>query len=292
MKRGQFVAMDVHLDEDDRILDAGPLAECLYLRVLRFCGRSWETDGFITARQIDRLAGDLRALVDVEDPVEALVRVGLLRPDSDDPHRPGFRVRSWLDWNRSAAEIRRDREKDATRKRTARAGTNPKGVQEESGFRPGGVRTDAVGSPGGVQTPEAVAVAEAESPAAAAGPNVPPLPRSLEDATLVRGLIDRLSAAGLLVDWRLTESELTDVVTAIRRSGVDALVAYARRRNQPLSPAFSAKAWLEGWRTLPTLRLVEPSAPAVAASVCVDHPYLPPSTVCSACRSEEKAGER
>jgi hypothetical protein len=62
-----------------------------------------------------------------------------------------------------------------------------------------------------------------------------------------------MSAAGLVVDWRLTLIQWDQVNQAIERSGIPALVEYARRRHNPQRPAFSARAFVRDWLTLPPL---------------------------------------
>lgn len=67
-------------------------------------------------------------------------------------------------------------------------------------------------------------------------------------------LVDRLAAEGFVVSWDLTFLQWDKVRVAIDRSGIPALIEYARRRNaNAKSPAYSAGAWVKGWYALPPL---------------------------------------
>ena len=107
--RGAFAPLSAHYYKDDAIDEAGPDAELLYVRGLAFCAEVL-SDGYISDRQLMRFVGS--GLDDVMGRAKTLAAVGLWeRADG------GYIVRSWLEWNRSRAEITRYQEKDAARKR-------------------------------------------------------------------------------------------------------------------------------------------------------------------------------
>lgn len=91
-----FAQIDVHYFEDDRVLEAGNAWQ-LHLAALLACKRML-TDGVLTRRQIERIAPE--SLGDVGDAIGTLIRVGLFEDQGS-----SIRVRSWADWNDSAADI-------------------------------------------------------------------------------------------------------------------------------------------------------------------------------------------
>lgn len=108
-RSGAYAPLSAHYYKDDAIDEAGPDAELLYVRGLAFCAEMLN-DGFISDRQLTRFVGS--GLDDVHGRAKALTAVGLWeRADG------GYVVRSWLEWNRSRAEITRHQERDAARKR-------------------------------------------------------------------------------------------------------------------------------------------------------------------------------
>ena len=127
--KGAYVPLAAQYFMDDAILEAGPDAELLFVRMLSFLA-SIPSDGFITDRQVAIVAGGLRA---PQRRVQALLNVGLIEQVSG-----GFLVRSWLKWNRSADEVgkllAKDRERKA-RKHAEEAGNserNPDGIRADS----------------------------------------------------------------------------------------------------------------------------------------------------------------
>lgn len=119
-----YVPVDVNFDDDDKIIDAGIVAEAVYQRMLRLAKRK-ETDGHIATAQARRICADIPAAVldAVGDPVERLVTVGLLdRTDT------GFVIGSWLDHNVSRAELDEKRRAEAERKARYRNRKNGQGT--------------------------------------------------------------------------------------------------------------------------------------------------------------------
>lgn len=96
-----FVKLDAEYASDPKLLEAGPLAELLYVRSLCFCKRTL-VDGFIRERQLAVIA------VGIPSPSKhaaALVEVGAWeRVDG------GWQVAAWLKRNKSARQIAEERE--------------------------------------------------------------------------------------------------------------------------------------------------------------------------------------
>jgi hypothetical protein len=87
---GLFVPLDVNYADDDKIIDAGPMAELLYVRSLAFVKRA-RTNGDIAANQIPLIGARItrpRALA------ERLVEVGLWERTGS-----GLYVSAWLKRN-------------------------------------------------------------------------------------------------------------------------------------------------------------------------------------------------
>lgn len=147
---GGFAPLSATYYEDDAILEAGPMAELLFVRSIAFCAKTL-SDGFVSSRQLSRsLAPDLD---DAEDLAEVLVTVGLWTHADG-----GYTVRSWLKWNRSREEITRNRAKDAARKRgdepTKRNPTPPPtGGGEPSKGTPNGIRAESKRNGAGIHQP-------------------------------------------------------------------------------------------------------------------------------------------
>lgn len=96
-RNGSYAPLSAHYYKDDAIDDTAGAAELLYVRGLAFCADVL-SDGFISDRQLVRFVGV--GMFDAIDRAMRLVEVGLWENVDG-----GYRVRSWLDWNRSRAEI-------------------------------------------------------------------------------------------------------------------------------------------------------------------------------------------
>lgn len=105
------------------------------------------------------------------------------------------------------------------------------------------------------------------APAPEGLPTVVPAPRTENPPPWPQAeflpLVDGLAAEGLVVDWNLSFVQFDKVRAAIERSGTQALIAYALRRHRPDDPAFSARAWVDGWASLPALSSGAQLAPVV-----------------------------
>jgi hypothetical protein len=108
--KGAYAPLAAQYYLDDAVLEAGPEAELLYVRCLSFLA-SVSTDGFLTDRQMKVVGIGLR---NVPRRVTTLLGVGLLEASPG-----GFVARSWLKWNKSAAQtdrhLRNDRERKASK---------------------------------------------------------------------------------------------------------------------------------------------------------------------------------
>lgn len=130
-RAGYWTPLSGQYFHDDRIAEAGPDAELLFVRGLAYCAQTL-SDGFMSDQQVRRLVSV--GLENVSDLCKRLVDVGLWDRDDD---RQGYVVRQWLKWNRSREEIERYRGRDAARKR---AGRSPDGLRAESDRSPDGIR--------------------------------------------------------------------------------------------------------------------------------------------------------
>lgn len=130
--KGAYAPLGAQYYLDDAILEAGPEAELLWVRILSFLA-SVPSDGFITERQLKTVGVNLR---NVPRRVTALTQSGLLEAQSG-----GYLARSWLKWNKSAAEIGRHLKEDRERKAKKQAdldgnsGRNATGIRADSGLQ-------------------------------------------------------------------------------------------------------------------------------------------------------------
>ena len=103
-----WLKLDATYPEDDRILEAGALAELLFVRSIAYCRRRL-TDGFVSKSAVKLLALGIPDAA--ETLVEALVANELwLVVDG------GWKVRSYEKWQQTKADLAAD----AERKRTER----------------------------------------------------------------------------------------------------------------------------------------------------------------------------
>lgn len=124
--KGAYVPLAAQYYLDDAILEAGPDAELLFVRMLSFLA-AVPSDGFITDRQVKIVAAGLRAPA---RRLDSLLNVGLIEQVSG-----GFLVRSWLKWNRSADEVGKLLAKDRERKARKDAADAPNSERNPLGFQ-------------------------------------------------------------------------------------------------------------------------------------------------------------
>ncbi|WP_295851260.1 hypothetical protein [uncultured Microbacterium sp.] len=131
--KGAYVPLAANYYMDDAILEVGPEAELLFVRILSFLA-SVPSDGFITDRQLRTIVA--LGLRNVQRRVDSLLGAGLLVAQSG-----GYLARSWQKWNRSTEEVGRLLAKDRERKaqdsaaKTANSGRNPDGIQQDSALQ-------------------------------------------------------------------------------------------------------------------------------------------------------------
>lgn len=123
---GPFAPLSSYYYDDAAIMEAGEAAELLYVRMLAYASRQLEFEGFIPKAVIETRLGVTPITVSgncvnsssnfvsgtsVQDRIRKLCEVGLV-----DEVEGGYVIRSWLKWNRSAAEMGKDKANDRKRK--------------------------------------------------------------------------------------------------------------------------------------------------------------------------------
>lgn len=98
---GLYVKLDAEYASDDRLIEAGPLAELLYVRGLCFCKRTM-VDGTITRRQLAAVA---LGIPSPEKHARTLVDVGAWAETDT-----GWTITAWLKRNKSVEQICAERE--------------------------------------------------------------------------------------------------------------------------------------------------------------------------------------
>ena len=111
-----YVPLSVYYADDEAIMNVGEDAELMFLRMLAYAGRTPTTEGYVSRRVcLTRLGIAERPEVGPESSpesrLERLTDSGLIASEGD-----GYRLVSWLRWNRSAEEMGREREQDRNRK--------------------------------------------------------------------------------------------------------------------------------------------------------------------------------
>lgn len=111
-----YVPLSVYYADDEAVMDAGEDAELMFLRMLAYAGRTPTTEGYVPRRVcLTRLGIAARPEVGPETApetrLERLVESGLVAVEGD-----GYRIISWLKWNRSVEEMGLERAQDRQRK--------------------------------------------------------------------------------------------------------------------------------------------------------------------------------
>lgn len=132
--KGAYVPLAAQYYMDDAILEAGPEAELLFVRILSFLA-SVPTDGYVTDRQLRTIVA--LGLRNVSRRLDSLLEVGLLEAQSG-----GYSARSWHKWNRSTEEVGKFLAKDRERK------ARNSGVSASNSARNG----DGIGVDSGLQS--------------------------------------------------------------------------------------------------------------------------------------------
>jgi len=128
-RKGVYAPLSAQYYLDDAILEAGPDAELLWVRILSFLA-SIPSDGYVSERQLRSVGLGLRS---VPVRVRKLQEVGLLIAEPG-----GFVARSWLKWNKSVQEY--DKELSTDRARHAQKSGEVDPISERN---PTGVLTDS-----------------------------------------------------------------------------------------------------------------------------------------------------
>ncbi|MFD7416828.1 hypothetical protein [Kitasatospora purpeofusca] len=109
------------------------------------------------------------------------------------------------------------------------------------------------------RSPSPLPPTEVEVASKAARPSGPQVP------DFARELVEELTAAGMVVGWRLGETEWFAVHGHIKRCGTAAMVEFARRRWNPADPPQTARYLTRIWADLPDMPQPEAGLPALRA---------------------------
>lgn len=242
-----------------KVFAAGTPAVGLYVR----CG-SWaaqQTSEGIVPKQVARLYGTPRM-------IKALIDAGLWHqaghgcescPELD---ANSYAIHQYLDRNPSRVEVESVRKLKSARQQKWREGK--RNTQANEGA-PAGVDADvdastrehgdAAPSPA---RPSPSQASPTEKPASkAGGPQVP---------DFARDLVEQMTAAGMVVGWRLGDTEWFAVHGHIKRCGTEALVDFARRRWNPADPPQTARYLTRVWSDLPDMPTPGAGLPALRAA--------------------------
>ena len=128
-KPGPYVALSATYADDEKIMEAGEFAELLYVRMLAYCARTPLSEGWISDPVMESRLGVLPvaagngagtlAGTDVGSRAGKLQASGLITRDGN-----GWRIVSWLKWNRSVEEMGRERARDRDRRTSGNDGTD------------------------------------------------------------------------------------------------------------------------------------------------------------------------
>ena len=126
MKRpGIYAPLSAYYFDDAAIMEVGEDAELLYVRMLAYAARQMEFEGFISDRVILTRLGIMPREsgngtgngtgnvpgTDAGSRAGLLAEYGLLTREEG-----GYRISGWLKWNKSAAELGKERSRDRQRK--------------------------------------------------------------------------------------------------------------------------------------------------------------------------------
>lgn len=99
---GLYVKLDVEYMSNPKLLEAGPLAELLYVRSLCFAKRTMK-DGVLTRSQVGFVT---HGVPSAKRHIDALVAEGLW----EDCGNGAYQIAGWLDRNKSASQIEHESE--------------------------------------------------------------------------------------------------------------------------------------------------------------------------------------
>lgn len=241
-----------------KVFAAGTPAVGLYVR----CG-SWaaqQTSEGIIPKQVAKLYGTPRM-------IKALVDAGLWHAAGHDCEScpeldaNSYVIHQFLERNPSRVEVESARKLKSARQQRWREGKKNDQVNGGEG--------DAVDADVDASTrehgdaapipprPNPTQASPTEKPASkAAGPQVP---------DFARELVAQMTDAGMVVGWRLGDTEWFAVHAHIKRCGIPAMVAFARRRWNPADPPQTARYLTRIWADLPDMPQPEAGLPALRA---------------------------
>mgnify|MGYP006981311500 CR=1 FL=1 len=147
---GTYAPLATHYYDDPKIIEAGEEAEVLYTRMLAYASGQPEAEGVIPDAVVRfRLGLDIEVTgkgtgkgtgngtgKGTGNRVERLEHAGLVEREGD-----CWRIVAWLRWNKSGAEIDRDRANDRRRKKPVTRGDTGKGTGKGTGNGTG-IRTE------------------------------------------------------------------------------------------------------------------------------------------------------
>ncbi|WP_431999283.1 hypothetical protein [Streptomyces sioyaensis] len=193
----------------------------------------------------------------------------------------GWCIHDFLEYNPDRAKVKADREANAARQQAYRdrkkAEREARKAAEDTarnGDRNGVTPPVRNGGSNGTPSPSPSPASPTEKPASSAGAraNAATGPQIPEFA---QPLVDQMTAAGMVVGWRLTEVEWFAVHAHIKRSSIDALVEFARRRWNPADPPQTARYLTRIWSDMPSLPEGMPTQPAPTLPAAVGAGVVP-----------------
>ena len=147
MKRpGIYAPLSAYYFDDAAIMEVGEDAELLYVRMLAYAARQMEFEGFISDRVIASRLGIMPREsgndtgngtgnvpgTDAGSRAGLLAEYGLLTREEG-----GYRISGWLKWNKSAAELGKERARDRQRKTMPDKGVHFPGPGNDTGNQSG-----------------------------------------------------------------------------------------------------------------------------------------------------------
>ncbi|MGW1840807.1 hypothetical protein [Streptomyces sp. NPDC002067] len=256
----------------------------------------WASENLTEGRILDR---ELKVISRIRGPKTAaaeLVDAGLWERIPD-----GYLIHDYLEYNPDRARVKADREANAARQKAFRerkkaerdaARNAPRnGVTPAPENTSGDTNATAKRRDGDTNaeesTPEknghsqvnairnGVSNAAPSRPRPQASPTEKPASNARTNETaaigpqipdFARPLVDQMTTAGMVVGWRLSETEWFAVHAHIKRASVDALVEFTRRRWNPADPPQTARYLTRIWSDMPDLPAGAPTQPALPAA--------------------------
>lgn len=156
-RNGPYAPLGANYADDDAValldMQEDDRAELLYVRALAYCARDLRGEGYIS--DIALRAGKVlrrKRMDTVLASAARLAELGLWAREGD-----GYRIKSWLKWNKSWDELSRKRKADSERKKPhdePDSATVPDGIRAESARKADGIQTESAATPSGVATPQ------------------------------------------------------------------------------------------------------------------------------------------